>query len=55
MKTSLKYFHLTVWAKGQVKWVKVAKSPPLMTSQKIRNPQPKKRFFVENYRIWRVF
>jgi len=23
-KTSVKYYHLTVWAQGQVKWAKVA-------------------------------
>jgi len=23
-KTSAKYYHLTVWAQGQVKWAKVA-------------------------------
>jgi len=36
IKTSAKYYHLTVWAQGQVKW---PKSPPLMTSlTKIRTP-----------------
>jgi len=24
IKTSAKYYHLTVWAQGQVKWAKVA-------------------------------
>jgi len=40
----VKYYHLTVWAQGQVKWAKMAKSPPIMRSL-TKNPQPTKNFF----------
>jgi len=42
VKTSAKYYHLTVGAQGQAKW---PKSPPLMTSLTKKPHPPGKEFF----------
>jgi len=42
MKTSAKYYYLTVWA--QVQWAKVAKSHPFMTPLTKKLHPPTKKF-----------
>jgi len=45
IKTSAKYYHLTVCAQGQVKWAKVAwKSSTYDVTHKNLHPQPKNFF-----------
>jgi len=46
LKTSAKYYHLTVGAQGQAKWAKVAKkSSTSDVTQKKKNAPPKQKFF----------
>ena len=53
MKTSAKYYHLTVGAQGQAKWAKVAwkSSTYDVTHKKFTNIYPKNFFWVQASRL----